>query len=326
MKYVLPLCLAIVSCGTIAEGDGGSSNLPSRLIIPFNKLAAAEGDEESTLPFVIAEQDVELDEPTAVVNGSGVDIYLQASTDETTVIQRASSPDGISFGSIDTVFEPENAWEGTLVGSPTVIRGNPHVLFYVGGAGDAVGRATSENGSTWARQEQPVFDPDESIESATVVRFDGAYLMYYSVLDEDDDGDLIPVRIELARSSDGLVWAGVGEVFGSASGCTTPSGLDTSCWDGTYVSSPDARVVTSPAGREVVDLWYTAGNGTNSNIGFAGSFDGSTFSRFADNPVVADSTPERAANVVEVDGRLFMYYSDNHSGSRAIGLARQGND
>ncbi len=323
---ILILSLAVVSCGTLAAGDGGSSNLPNRLIIPFNKIEAPEGDDESTLPFVITEDDVALDEPNGLVAGSGVDLYFQASTEEMTVIQRASSSDGISFGASETVFEPESDWEGTSVGSPTVIRGSQYVLFYVGGGGAAVGRATSDNGTSWTRQDQPVFDPDESIESATVVRFDGAYLLYYSVLGEDEDGDVVPVRIELARSNDGLVWSETGEVFSSAGGCTTPSGLDTACWDGTYVGSPDARIVTSPTGREVVDLWYTAGNGTNSNIGFAGSFDGTTFSRFADNPVVSDATPERAANVLEVNGRLFMYYSDNHSGSRSIGLARQGQD
>ena len=67
---------------------------------------------------------------------------------------------------------------------------------------------------------------------------------------------------------------------------------------------------------------YTGGLGSNSSIGFAGSYDGVVFARYEQNPILADSGPESGADLIEYAGRLRMYYADEGDDEAlAIGLA-----
>ena len=314
MRYTILASLLFCACGTIAEGDGGDSNLPSRGIIPFEKLAPVVDDEDSTLPFVLSSLTAHLDEPFLLDDGRHLVVWLQASIDDHMWIQRAESNNGRDFNTLRTVFEAENAWEEQVVGSPNVVAfGGTYLMFYLGGNGTpAVGLARSDDGINWQREPEPVFEPSAVIASPAVVVWNGVYHMYYARLEPDEDGVLESVAVDHVTSRDGLDWGEPENTLSTGTGCIGDSGAEVRCWDAVTVGSPGARVSTTPTGRQVLDLWYSGGLGSNTNIGFAGSFDGEHFSRYALNPVLADGGPESGAHVMFYEGRLRMYYSDEY--------------
>ena len=323
MRFAALLSLLLMACGTLAEGDGGGENLPSRGILPFDKLEAPEDDDSSILPFVVAHNELDLDEPTAIVTADGIDLYLQVEEETRTLIQRASSRDGISFEALETVLEPELDWEESWIGAPSVVRfGEDLLLFYLGGVEErAVGLARSADGNTWARESEAIFEPEMIIASPCVVSLNGKLVMFHSVLTENEDEDLVPTAIAYATSTDGTSWTEAGQALSVGTGCVNDDGAEVRCWDNTYVTSPGVRVSHTSTGRTVVDMWYTGGVADNSNIGFAGSFDDLGFERYALNPILDDRGPESSAFVVLFQNRLLMYYSDEHDDRRAIALA-----
>lgn len=327
MKLVTIFTLSLVACGTLAEGDGGGENLPNRGIIPFDKLEAPDGDESSVLPFVLVDAERDLDEPAIVTTDDGVDVYLQVTEESQASIQRASSSNGVDFGAVESVLEPELDWEGSWVGAPSVVSvGGQLLLLYLGGTSHrAVGLARSTDGGvTWTREAEPVFDPEDVIASPAAVALNDGLILFYAVLTVDEEEELVPTRILMASSTDGLTWTGGEEVLSIGTGCANEDGVEVRCWDSSYITSPGARVSTSSIGRTVVDLWYTGGVSDDSNIGFAGSFDDLRFERFPLNPVLEDRGPEAAAFVAPFQDHLLMYYSDEHEGHRAIALATNG--
>ena len=323
MRFVTLLSLVLVACGTMAEGDGGGENLPNRGIVPFDKLEGPEDDDTSILPFVLADGQLDYDEPSALISGERVDLYFQAAGADHTVVKRALSDDGISFDVLETIIEPELDWEEHSVGAPSIIRfGGELMLFYLGGgAQPAVGLARSGDGTSWNRQEAPVFAPEMVIASPCVVALDDELAMFYAVLTENEDEELVPREIAVATSSDGLTWTEAGEALSTGTDCLSDAGSEVRCWDETYVTNPGVRVSQTTTGRTLVDLWYTGGVAQNSNIGFAGSFGDLRFERYALNPILDDRGAESSAFVVPFQDRLLMYYSDEHDGRRAIALA-----
>lgn len=312
-----------MACGTLADGDGGGENLPSRGIIPFDKLEPPDDDDSSLLPFVVADAELELDEPTAIATDDGIDLYLQVEEESRTLIQRASSLDGVDFDALETILEPELGWEESWIGAPSVVRfGDELLLFYLGGVEErVVGLARSSNGNSWTREPEPVFEPETVIASPCVISLGGELVMFHAVLTENEDEDLVATTIAYATSSDGMSWTENGQALSVGTDCVNDDGVEVRCWDNTYVTSPGVRVSRTSTGRTVIDMWYTGGVAENSNIGFAGSFDDLGFERYALNPILDDRGPEAAAFVVPFRDRLLMYYSDEHDDRRAIALA-----
>jgi len=69
------------------------------------------------------------------------------------------------------------------------------------------------------------------------------------------------------------------------------------CRDGEVILAPDegersvrdpfVRTVVSPLGRELWDMWFVLDEDGDGNLAFAGSFDGLTWVRYADNPILS---------------------------------------
>lgn len=319
------LILAVFcACGTIAEGDGGGDNLPSRRIVPFDKVTS--DDEESDLPIVLSDETLSFDEPCAVVNSGQIEVFYQASDETTASIRRAFSTTGLELTNSSEILVAELDWEEGWVGAPSVLMsGGQYFLFYVGGVTDpAIGLARSSDGNTWTRETEPVFEADagERIFSPSVVSFGGQWVMFFARAQDDPETDPLPTVIDRADSPDGLSWTRQGTVLDLGSGCTNDEGEEIRCWDTGWVGAPGVRVSTSPAGRTLVDIWYTGAIVSNSDIGFAGSYDGRTFFRYALNPVIEGSGRESAASVIDFGDSLLMYYGDRRDDRRVIGVAR----
>jgi hypothetical protein len=317
MRYVTLTSLILISCGTIAEGNGGAENLPSRHIVPFDKLTPSE--------FVLDDEHLSLNEPFAIERSGRIVLYLSVTSADETSIGRATSADGESFGSVETVLTAELDWEDGAVAAPTVLpEGGSLLMWYQAGpTGAAIGLARSDDGIDWSRESEPVLvaDDNERILSPSVVRWEGGFEMYFAVSPDDSDADFPSAAIHVADSADGVTWTRRGAVLEPGTGCLDEDGEPAGCWDEVYVRSPAARVSVSPLGRPLLDIWYTGGIRANSAIAFAGSRNGRDFVRYNLNPVVNDSSPEEAAALLQRGGELWMYFADELGDRLAIGLA-----
>ncbi len=321
-----PLCaltLLLACCGTIAEGDGGNSNLPERGIIGWTKLEPPLDDEGEPLegaeqPFVLFDEDAAFDEPAAIVVGDEVWVYFTAESDGRTVIQRATSGDGTAFGEPRVAIEAD----GDLR-SPSVLRvGSEYRMWYL--ADGSLGLATSSDGRAWSVESDAVFTPPEGelMDGPAVIAVSNGFALYYGAGELDEDDESVSLGIVLARSPDGVEWTRDDFVLAPESGCREGEAL-VRCWDELLVTSPAAVVSISPVGRELVDLWYTGAVGSDTGIGFAGSFDGRTFSRYTLNPVVNHGSPEAHPSVGSLGGTNLMFFSYERDGRRAIAVARR---
>jgi hypothetical protein len=145
------------------------------------------------------------------------------------------------------------------------------------------------------------------------------FLMYY------EDGDSIVV----AGSSDGVSFTTIG-----ALSLTPMPARDERDAEEIAVGGPGALVVTSPAQRSFVRLYYESrrGNG-NTLITLAASPDGATFEAFG-RPVIAgndnDSRTRRFPSSIEIDDRISLLYtwSSNSPGASEgtvfVGIAPAG--
>ncbi len=340
---------AAAACGTIAEGNGGAENRPSRGITPYEPLAPPElaedeelpeGDPRAEWPFGAFDEERSLDEPHVIVRDGTLILYAASceDLDGACEIVRASAPAAGLFAGTATFDAPRTVlpaptWADGRVTAPSVLGGpGAYTMWFVGGLeAPALGRATSSDGLEWTADPAPIFEPPsgQTLTSAAVVRAGGAYLLYYATrglgpsLDEDEPEVDVErsFGISRAQSADGIDWSATGVVLDLGVGCVAEDGREARCWDEAFVGAPGPRVSTSPTGRERVDLWFAGARTTNTGIGFSGSYDGLTFARYELNPVLNASGPESAPFVFEVDGVLRMFYADERDDRLAIAAA-----
>jgi hypothetical protein len=313
------LICGLFACGTLAQGDGGDSNLPNRGISSFLPLDLGGGEGDLS-PFVLTSDCCELSEPSPVLFGGELWLFVQAETEAGTEIWSARSEDGIVFSEPSPVLLPELAWEGAWIGAPTVVADETGlIMWYQAESVQAVlGLARSVDGVAWEREALPVLGDVLGVNGPSVTYWEGGYRLFYFHYEADR---LDRSGIFSSNSLDGQAWTDPLLVLGPQTDCVGETGEGQRCWDGEEISSPGARASYSQTGRALLDLWYTGGLGEDTGIGFAGSFDGQTFVRYEENPVLDGDGPEGEASVIEYQGRLMMYYSDELLGRRAIALA-----
>ncbi|MCA9562243.1 MAG: hypothetical protein KC561_02080 [Myxococcales bacterium] len=327
-RIYLFLALALLSgCGTIARGDGGGENLPTRGIIPFEKLTAPEDDDESTWPFVITGEEIDYSDPAPIVVGDELWLFAVEATESSSRIVRFTSADGITFGDPSVVLGAELAWQEGRLGSPSVVfyRGEYRLWYEAGTSAVAVGAARSADGVSWTSDPNPVLvSTDGEVLSAPAVTFflDRLTMYVSSTIQIEDDGETeARTRIVRVDSPDGATWTRGAIVLAPGEDCVGDDGEATPCWDSKYVQAAGLRVSQSPTGRPLLDMWYTGGLNDNANIGFAGSYDGTAFSRYDLNPILDGRGDENSPGIIEFGDRLLLYYSGPSGGQSAIGVA-----
>jgi predicted GH43/DUF377 family glycosyl hydrolase len=202
-------------------------------------------------------------------------------------IGHATSTDGTNW-----VKDPANPvltrgdageWdEDGVVGAAVIHDGTGFRMWYGGsiGEGDAVGYATSPDGTTWTKHEaNPVMGPgpagafdDYGLWPGTVL-FDGeTYRMWYT---GDHQGEDIYWQIGYAESDDGLSWTR------HPTPVVEPDGY----WSGYVVYSP-----TVVFDGTTFRMWYAGHSGSWTSIGYAVSTDGIEWTPYWKNPVVSSNS------------------------------------
>ncbi len=223
--------------------------------------------EENVIPVLAAP----LDAPCAVVDGDTLWLYAEACDGDDCHVERAGSTDGVSFGERTSVLDGARA--------PHVVRdGAAWRLAYVAADG-RIGVARGDGG-----------------------RFEGASTEVMGEAPSLAGESLYFVR-------DGAVWraavdgTGASAVMGGGEGCPDAFGGEEKCWDADGIVDAEVRQTTSATGRELYRMVYTGASG---GVGFAVSADGSSWSRFAFNPVLPDRA--RGPTNVRFGDRYALYF------------------
>ena len=276
--------------------------------------------------------------------------YSGFNTNMITSIGMATSADGYSFTKYpgNPVFTTSSGgFDSYNVTQGIVIEGQPGwIMYYNGreipgfGPGPSVGMATSADlTGPWTRNPIPVLTVGSGDEwdagfitpNNVFSQDTGGFIMFYSAGVDFNTGR----QIGMAISPDGIVWTKYNDPT-----TTNPPYADSDPvvkvgdpgqWDGGQVW--ECSVLKKASGYE---MYYTGSdvNFTEHSIGFASSFDGILWTKYASNPVytinddpyaVAMGYPpivEQPAIVIDyIDSIAFMYYDYGATYPGEIGMA-----
>jgi predicted GH43/DUF377 family glycosyl hydrolase len=229
----------------------------------------------------------------------------------TFVISRAISLDGLEwYASMkNPAYRVATNGFDNAVRAPRVIRdSHGYKMYYTGQNSNsyAIGLATSSDGKSWQRYSNtPILAPDtasnwDSLGQAfcDVYYDDTTYYMWFA------GGDGVHGGIGLAKSSDGIHWAGV---QGNPVFTTSASG-----WDSGYVSGPAVVRV-----GKTFYMFYAGSTDAATvkfAIGLATSQDGIHWARYGTGPILTVGTGWEGAaignlSVLYRNGTFLMWYS-----------------
>jgi len=207
--------------------------------------------------------------PVVLKHSGKYHMWYTGQTDDNSYIGYATSPDGIEWTRVgdEPVLSPQLPWEKAAVMVPHVMWDEEERLFkmwYSGGEQyepDVIGYATSKDGYTWRKREEPVFLPSDSgewdgykVTGAQVIRLNGSYVMFYIGFRKHDRA-----MIGLARSSDGINnWE-----RHPANPIISPGSHG--AWDSDSVYKPFA----ARGDDNLRYLWYNGRRGNTEQIGLA---------------------------------------------------------
>jgi hypothetical protein len=280
------LTSALAACGTLGDVPPSEAALPNRGVTPWTLVDILRGAWLSSWVFVPPATPAlpAVTEPCALWQ-DGVHVFAAVRLGERAFIGRVASDDGLIFGDFETVLDAPG------LRAPHVARdaaGRLHLVAAVAPDFDRIVHAAEGDDGIWRLNDAPwaLAADGERLESPSLVfDADDAPWVYWT---RSVDGTT--PRVDVQRGSDASTRRAVLE---GATGCTSPSGAATLCWDA-GVARPDVRRATTAAGRIVYRMFYAGERGEASSIGFAAAFspDG-PFERYAFNPVL------------EADGRAF---------------------
>jgi hypothetical protein len=290
MKRALCMCLTalITACATIGSDGQGNLNLPTSGVGPFRKLG---NDEEHGIPpYVLDDPTALFHEPCALAldadhHSTRVALYAVARSQGHDAIVRTHADDARSFfgGSGDVagrspavVMRADQAWEGTDLSGPSVLRVGDKINMYYAANG-AVGLAESSDGVQFTKRSSPVFTRPEGVSAPSVARLpDGRFRMLYT------SGN----AIYEAASTDGVTWTmqdalpqtpAMDPVLSAAPVRTDLAPGERPPFDTLAVTDPLLLVEVTPAGRLHMRVLYTGLASTeagapSSAIGFAARY------------------------------------------------------
>ncbi len=242
----------------------------------------------------------------------------------------ATSPDSIIWtksGSNPVLdIGPPGSWDDNSVSHPTVLYdGATYHLWYSAADGSKIriGYANSSDGLTWTKYAgNPVLDVgppgswEDNILHCPMVLYDGAtYHMWYQGHDDSN------YRIGYATSLDRITWT---KYAGNPVLDLGPLGS----WEDTHVLEPMVLYDGT-----TYYMWYGAGDGSNSRIGFATSSDGIIWTKNPANPVLDLGPPGSwddffvSGPTVLYDGATYHMWYEGHDGANyRVGYANLTDD
>ncbi|MBC8422446.1 MAG: right-handed parallel beta-helix repeat-containing protein, partial [Chloroflexi bacterium] len=246
-------------------------------------------------------------EPFVLLDGGTYEMWYTADGD---AIGYATSTDGITWTRHpDPVLEggPEGTWDEDGVSDPYVIKaGGTYTIWYESWTDTRrIGCATSTDGINWTKcAANPVFEPGDpgdwdetAVHDPVVVLRDGTYHMWYRGTDPDWTW-----HVGYVTSPDGINWTRflTGPVLSATDGE----------WDEGSVGLGDVFFDGA-----TYHMWY----GANSQIGYAWSSDGISWTKSVSNPVLTPGTPGHW-------GQPVVRFEDGSDGSVLDGFTITGGD
>lgn len=268
------LALGASACGTTQGASGGGDNLPVSGGGPFRLITTGEGLGFDP-PRLLVDLSGDYDHPVVLRHGDELAMWLTLDKGGTASILHTDT------ARLEDGFEPpvlalaaDQSWEGDRVFGPSVVEGDPWLLFYATGLG-TIGVATAADGHAWQKQSAPIFAPaGRSVTLPSAVQL----------------GD----RIRLYYQEAGVLWAVEAPRAAVVAGAPTWVEIDgdgrTAQRDPMLIALPfsralgrvHARAEETPGDRLRHDLFVGVTNLEDKPAaGFAASFTGSTFEAFA---------------------------------------------
>jgi hypothetical protein len=278
--------LMLLGCGAAGGPDGGGANLPSRGIAPWT----APSEE----PLLEPEAGIAYTRPSVLSDAAGALVHFTETGPEGSRLLRARlAPGGSTFtGAPEAILDDAS--------DAGVFRGDDGVTWVAWVEGDgtvSVGRMDAAGAVALhlstdlvATSPMPVVTPEGALRLYAIQ--DGAV----SLADLGDEGI-----------------TGTREVFTPGTGCVDDDGADEACWDGDAIVDLDVRLATTATGRRVWRMTYTGQRGSTHGFGFAASFDGVAWERYAFNPTHAAGNAARAPSTAVDGGRYVLIHANRTS-------------
>lgn len=304
MAAALGVVSALSACATQGgEDTNGQVNLPDRGIAGWKPVT--HDDKAYTLSPGTGATEV-WGGPAALVVGDEVVVWFHAIADDDSmeVRVRRSPLAGDAFG--DAVVALADARDPSVA-----VASDDRLWMAFVDASGALGLAVADDvDASFERQSASGLPAAASEPSLVIDHAAGAdRLVVFAVV----DGAIVrsEAGADLAFGASEVVLAPEGD-------CVDAFGEDEPCWDETALSGPDVRIATTAAGRRVWRMFFAGRQAAQSDLGFAASYDGHAFSRYATDPVVSGTLSEFAPTSVIAGDDYLLYYVEQRSASSAV--------
>lgn len=310
--------------GLLDSESGGDDHLPTQGAGPYGKLQR-DIDTVADEPYVLSVLRVNLRDPSALRRDDGGYRlwvgYDDSADGSTSAIWAAELPALTEKPDIEIhpVLTAGDAWEQGWVGAPSVVElgSGALVMFYEGGLETpAIGRADSaDGGATWQKHPGNPLIPALTRPSAANLP-DGSWVLFATHSS----------RAGLFRAdspdADGSVWNIHDEPV------LLPRTGAPEAFDHSQLADPWIVVQITPTGRLHYGMFFTGAERDDAEasvaVGWAGSFDGFRFTRFAspDAAVLApDGASEKGPSVLLEPDRGIMFFNELRQGTQSIAVA-----
>ncbi len=311
---VATLAAAALSCAACAQaggGSGGGENLPSAGVVPWS----ASQTEDGLANYIVAgDANVRYSEPAVWRHTDRVQLWLTRVQDGTSAIVVT---DG---SSLERLGSPEVAIHDAR--DPAVASDHDGVLWLAWideGSGAIVAARVDESGVPT----QPVsrlVEPraGERLGAPSLAATDDGWLLVFSATPSPDAASRIDrVWLDADRHARQRI-----TIVDVERECADIAGVSEPCWDADGVGSPDLKRDVTALGRTQYRLFFAGERQGRRDIGFAASFDGTHWSRYAFNPVLGDTFDESGpASLRDGDRTLLLFTDDRGAVQNGITFA-----
>lgn len=315
---------ALAACGTLAAPSTGDVDLAASYVGPYQLLLASQSPSGSSTLVRADGSNSQVDEPSVVrLPGNSrraVFVTLRAVGQADVIgraLERMDRPAGsLIFEGATSNFHAEVPWEGSYVRSPDVrvVDATHHVMAYASEGG--LGIATSVDGLTFTHPSGPAIARDGldggAIEPAEPSLARGPMGDWFLAYRRGPSLYLARAQTVAGPWTDGRLPILAPSVATERDATSSPDSL--------ALGDPALSILTTPAGRTLYVLFYTAtGASPRTVIGAAASYDAVTWSRVT-RVVYADRTNNvRAGSLEVIDARTaLLWIGSGAAASRTV--------